>query len=141
MVCAVIAVVVSYIVNVIMLPSEDELAEKFSKLWSRIQKIESLADKDRKFFDGEFTRFAKGLTQTRSVMTTLTGYKSLDVNDKKNHIVAVNNKNQYFLLDLNFCPAKMIPMKIKTNNKDSDLEEVNIHGITLEYKKPVDTDF
>lgn len=137
---AVISIVVSFLVFSLLALDGEELNTKFSKVWARIQRAEALADREYRFAHKELERMAKGITETRSIMTTISGFKSMDYNKKHNHIVATNTKDERFLLDLNHIPAVMTPLKLQSK-KDAGLQIIKYKGLVLEYKKPVSTDF
>ena len=120
----------------------ERMRESCSKMWTRIQKAEAKIDRENRQTHQEFHRMAQGVTDTRSIFTTLTGYVGIDFNSKTKQIVATNKKGEHFLLDTNFLPAKMIPLKLRKVTKESaNLATLDYKGQVFEYKKPVDTDF
>lgn len=146
MVCAVISVVVSLVVSMIVGMINDpsnspDLQDKFSKLWSRLQKYESALDKEKRFVDGELERMSEGITQNRKVISALTGYVSMDYSRKENHIIAQDKKGNYFMVDLNLDPIPVIALKKVVKKPSTDMVVIHYKDCDLEYKKPVDTTF
>lgn len=140
-----IVALVTFIVTVITFQwlegnAVERMRESCAKMWTRIQKAEGLADKDRRFFDGEFARLSKGLTETRKTISALTGMVSMDYSERENHIIAINAKGAYFLIDLKQEIPTLISLK-KSNKIKDDMITVRYKDCDLEYKKPVDTDF
>lgn len=142
-----IVALVTFIVTVITFQwlegnAVERMRESCSKMWTRIQKAEAKIDRENRQTHQEFHLMASGITDTRSIFTTLTGYVGIDFNSKTKQIIATNKKGEHFLLDTNFLPAKMIPLKLRKVTKESvGLATLDYKGQVFEYKKPVDTDF
>lgn len=140
-ICAVVSAIVSTIVYFLLATDEDILQDKFSKLWSRVQKGESKLDRLAREMDRQMESAISDIYETRQVFTSITGYAHMDKNSKTNDIIAEHKDGSLDLILLDTIPATIIPLKEKKLTKDSGMATIKFEGRVYEYKKPVSTEF
>lgn len=136
-----VSILVSIIIYLIMATDEDIINDKFSKLWSRVQKNESKLDRLAREMDRQIESAMSDIYETRQVFTSITGYAHMDKNSKTNDIIAEHKDGSLDLILLDTIPATIIPLKEKKLTKDSGMATIKFEGRVYEYKKPVSTEF
>ena len=121
---------------------EEIINDKFSKLWSRVQKNESKLDRLARSQEAQSEQLTSDIYETRQVFTSITGYAHMDKNNKTNDIIAERKDGSYDLICLDTIPASIIPLKEKKQlEKKNDMATVKFEGRVFEYKKPVSMEF
>lgn len=136
-----VSILVSIIIYLIMATDEEVIQDKFSKLWSRVQKNESRLDFIAKEMNRQIAKAIEDIYETRQVFTSITGYAHMDKNNKTNDIIAERKDGSFDLICLDTIPASIIPLKEKKLTKDSGMATIKFEGKVYEYKKPVSTEF
>lgn len=125
-----------------MATDEEVIQDKFSKLWSRVQKGESKLDRLAREMDRQIESAISDIYETRQVFTSITGYAHMDKNSKTNDIIAERKDGSFDLICLDTIPASIIPLKEKKQiDKKNDMATVKFEGRVFEYKKLVSTEF
>lgn len=126
----------------LMATDEEVIQDKFSKIWSRVQKNESRLDRLARSQEVQAEQLTSDIYETRQVFTSITGYAHMDKNNKTNDIIAERKDGSFYIICLDTIPASIIPLKEKKQiDKKNDMATVKFEGRVFEYKKPVSTEF